>query len=504
MYTEVTKKVNQVIERRAGELSLVSDGWTNVRREGIINYTLVSRTDAIFIKSVHTNINRHNGEYIADGLLEVINQIGPDRIVAVTTDNASNMTSSWERLRSVYPKIACIGCGSHMTNLLVEDIAKIPSFHTHLDLIKEVNKWWKSSSINSDHLRAVARLHGKKAIALQLPGKTRWQGKLYTCRSAFNNKDFMMQAILDRNTCLGDRPKKEVQEKYERMREIILDENFWIKTLDMVTLLEPYLKVTIAMESNQSKLSRLYAWFVWLLANTWTMKSCFLSRVQAEKLISERFYKLYNPLWLIAYLCDPVVRQQRPVNISQHQMNDLGPFLKQWFHHRGETTNEKATLVFGQLRELKEREGMFADEMIWQTAITIQDIAVWWKSSFSNASGLVQLAVYALSISPTSGAAERNWSAFGYIHCMRRNRLDTARVDKLVFLYWNLRMLRNIPDYGPIVQIASDGATDTDELAMEGDIDDGDGDEHTMRPDFMIHHGIDAELDTEGAVEEAE
>jgi hypothetical protein len=73
MYTEVTKKVNQVIERRARELSLVSDGWTNVRREGIINYTLVSRTDAIFIKLVHTNINRYNGEYITDGLLEVIN-----------------------------------------------------------------------------------------------------------------------------------------------------------------------------------------------------------------------------------------------------------------------------------------------------------------------------------------------------------------------------------------------------------------------------------------------
>jgi hypothetical protein len=42
------------------------------------------------------------------------------------------------------------------------------------------------------------------------------------------------------------------------MREIILDENFWIKTLDMVILLKPYLKVTIAIELNQLKLSRLY------------------------------------------------------------------------------------------------------------------------------------------------------------------------------------------------------------------------------------------------------
>jgi Protein of unknown function (DUF 659) len=56
---------------------------------------LIARTEAIFLKSVATGKDRHTGEYIADGLNKVITEIGPKDIIAVTTDNASNMKSSW-------------------------------------------------------------------------------------------------------------------------------------------------------------------------------------------------------------------------------------------------------------------------------------------------------------------------------------------------------------------------------------------------------------------------
>jgi len=55
---------------------------------------LVARTEAIFLKSIATGKDRHTGEYITDGLVEVISEIGAQNIVAVTTDNARNMKSS--------------------------------------------------------------------------------------------------------------------------------------------------------------------------------------------------------------------------------------------------------------------------------------------------------------------------------------------------------------------------------------------------------------------------
>ena len=56
------------------------------------------------------------------------------------------------------------------------------------------------------------------------------------------------------------------------------------------------------------------------------------------------------------------------------------------------------------------------------------------------------MAKWALLILPTTGAAERNWLAFGYIHSKNRNSLLNDRVNKLVYIYWNLRIRERIGD----------------------------------------------------------
>jgi hypothetical protein len=52
----------------------------------------------------------------------------------------------------------------------------------------------------------------------------------------------------------------------------------------------------------------------------------------------------------------------------------------------------------------------------------------------------------ALLVSPTTGATERNWLASGYIHSKNRNSLLNDRVNKLVYIYWNLRIRERIGD----------------------------------------------------------
>jgi len=62
-------------------------------------------------------------------LNETIKDIGPKNIVAITTDNAGNIKKSWKGVQKEYPEILCLGCGSHITNLLVEDIMKVPKLY---------------------------------------------------------------------------------------------------------------------------------------------------------------------------------------------------------------------------------------------------------------------------------------------------------------------------------------------------------------------------------------
>ena len=54
------------------------------------------------------------------------------------------------------------------------------------------------------------------------------------------------------------------------------------------------------------------------------------------------------------------------------------------------------------------------------------------------------MALKILSIPATSAASERNWSAFSFIHIKLCNRLHNERVEKIVFIYWNLKILRKL------------------------------------------------------------
>ena len=64
---------------------------------------------------------------------------------------------------------------------------------------------------------------------------------------------------------------------------------------------------------------------------------------------------------------------------------------------------------------------------------------MWWKMHFDNE--LSELAQDLLSITPISGAAERSWYTFSFIHSKTRNRLQNEKVNMLVYLFSNARLM---------------------------------------------------------------
>ena len=61
---------------------------------------------------------------------------------------------------------------------------------------------------------------------------------------------------------------------------------------------------------------------------------------------------------------------------------------------------------------------------------------------------MVELAFQAFSVPASSAAAERCWSNFSFIHNKHRARLDNNRVKKLVAVYQNLRIQKEIENDG--------------------------------------------------------
>ena len=91
-------------------MTLVTDGWTNVRGESILNYMLVtSRGQSIFHSSDPSGTERHTGEYLASELLRIIEAVGPARINDICTDTAANMLKAVRIVTQQFPHIYAIG-----------------------------------------------------------------------------------------------------------------------------------------------------------------------------------------------------------------------------------------------------------------------------------------------------------------------------------------------------------------------------------------------------------
>ena len=119
-YNRVQEKVKETTDK-SDCLCIISDGWSNIHNEGLINF-LLTTPQPVFLKSVDTKTNKHTGVYIGNQIKSVIKESGPTRVFAIITDNGRNMKAAWEVVRTTYPHILTIGCSAHGLNLLLGDI----------------------------------------------------------------------------------------------------------------------------------------------------------------------------------------------------------------------------------------------------------------------------------------------------------------------------------------------------------------------------------------------
>lgn len=77
---------------------LGSDGWTDAQHRPLLNIMLVSPKGVKFVRALDTSGHEKSGDYIADKLGEVIDEIGPEHITAVIMDGAYNNVSANELL----------------------------------------------------------------------------------------------------------------------------------------------------------------------------------------------------------------------------------------------------------------------------------------------------------------------------------------------------------------------------------------------------------------------
>jgi hypothetical protein len=70
----------------------------------------------------------------------------------------------------------------------------------------------------------------------------------------------------------------------------------------------------------------------------------------------------------------------------------------------------------------------------------------WWNFHGGEIPNIQKLAIKILSQVASSSSAERNWSTYGFIHSLKRNRLGSKKAEELVYVHSNLRLLSHKKD----------------------------------------------------------
>lgn len=140
-YEDVKKTCVQKIEG-SKFLSLQVDGWSNIRKEAIMNF-LICSPNPVFYKTVATRNESHTSEYIFEQIDSILQTVSSEKFQSVVTDNASNCTKAGKLIELKYKNISYYTCIDHTFNLYLKDIFNYDPFKglqmQCKDIVKQVN-----------------------------------------------------------------------------------------------------------------------------------------------------------------------------------------------------------------------------------------------------------------------------------------------------------------------------------------------------------------------------
>lgn len=279
----------------SNNLTLISDGWTNIRGDHIVNFCVKApEKKPFFYTSIDTSGIAQNAVAVCSAIADVIDKLGPRKFCNLITDNAPVMQSARKLIEERFPHISTNGCAAHGVNLLIKDIVSTPE---SIKTIKEAEKIIKF--IKNHHLVKAKfeerRIAANVSRSLSMSVSTRWMSLYNSLNDLYALKYVIIQLADEEGDFM-----KEIQPKTNSATILILikDNSFWSNLNKIVKNIELPTKVIGKLESDSASLSLVYHYFGKMF------KEFEHDKVLQQK-VKKRFDFLNSPTVGLAYMLTP-------------------------------------------------------------------------------------------------------------------------------------------------------------------------------------------------------
>ena len=100
----------------------MTDAWSERKRRRIMNLCVNSKMGTMFLSSKESSSEAHKIQRIYDYVESCIQQVGPENVVQVVTDNATNNMGVAKLLKEKRPYIFWTSCSTRTINHMLEGI----------------------------------------------------------------------------------------------------------------------------------------------------------------------------------------------------------------------------------------------------------------------------------------------------------------------------------------------------------------------------------------------
>ncbi|XP_034935220.1 uncharacterized protein [Chelonus insularis] len=248
VFVRTQNMVNEKIES-ATTVGVQCDAWSNIRKEGIINF-IVTTPAPVFFKTFPTGTESQTALYISEKIGSVIDALGIKKVIGICTDNCAAMKSAWTLIDQKYnvDKLYCYGCAAHILNLLMKDIGSQATVETLVTSATAIVKGIKEVQIMSAIFKEIQSQDERRVfITLKLPAKTRFGSTIIMIDSLCVNKHNLQALAISSKAITLWKPAS---------RALVLNEEFWNNLQQILQLMKPIVKWINILEGDNPLINK--------------------------------------------------------------------------------------------------------------------------------------------------------------------------------------------------------------------------------------------------------
>jgi hypothetical protein len=428
-------------------LNIVTDESTDVTRNRIVSMSVNSARLTFFYNAEDVGAQRMDTENYTLWLLTQLEALtGGDysRINSIATDTCATMLKVWTLVREHFAqqqpelRLLFVPCDSHGLQLLLKDILEIPWFAGISTTVKKTVAHFRHSHLQYSRLKVHQRnLYGKE-IALIVSVITRWGTEYRSALSVRKNKEAILAHLDDRH--------------YDMPHEVsgdLMNRRFWADLDQFLEIIQPIHEGQVMSEADNSHIGH--------VVNRWLgIERHFETIVQRApnddgapaglclEPYARRLQRQIQPLHWAAHYLDPLnvgrPFESQVVYDAVHRLINYLDGAEYMFDYRPPAG--VAVPAIHKFALYRAQDGPFHEHSpAWGAA---ENPRAFWVMMHEFAPRISRVAIRLFRTPCNSVSSERSFSVQNIIHDKKRNRLQPARTNKLMYIYVNRRVLDRV------------------------------------------------------------